>query len=33
MYDEDELKEMRLDYLRECRPKELRRLRRAGELE
>ena len=33
MQSDDELKQMRSDYLRDCKPKEFRRLRQAGDLE
>ena len=33
MYSDEHLKELREDFLRESRPKEYRRLKKAGELE
>ena len=33
MYSDDDMKRLRRNFLRDCRPREYRRLRKAGELE
>ena len=33
MYSDDDLKRLRCNFLRDCRPKEYRRLKKAGELD